>query len=84
MKQQTTMLNANRNKIIRFPGVSLKQGDSFQKTLEDMEAPDTRRCIERNNVSFSGDSVDHEITYQNALDDFLREKELANQDYNPR
>jgi hypothetical protein len=34
--------NVSKAKIIPFPGVLLKQSDSIQNMLEDMEAPEVR------------------------------------------
>jgi hypothetical protein len=59
-KNETTMLNANRNKIIHFPGVLLKQGDSIQNTLDDTEAPKVRGLPQSESL-------------QNEVESFLRE-----------
>jgi hypothetical protein len=47
-------------KIIPFPGVSLKQGENIQNTLDDTEAPDVR-------------GLPQSDSFQNEVDNFSRE-----------
>jgi hypothetical protein len=54
------MYNTSKAKIIPFPCVSLKQGDSFQNTLEDTEAPEVR-------------GLPQSDIFQNEINNFLRE-----------
>jgi hypothetical protein len=54
------MYNASKAKIIPFPGVSLKQGDSFQNTLDDTEVQYLQGLLQ-------SDSLENEI------ENFLKE-----------
>jgi hypothetical protein len=54
------MYSASNVKIISFPGASLKQGDSFQNTLDDTEAPEVRGLPQSDSL-------------QNEVESFLRE-----------
>jgi hypothetical protein len=59
-KENGMTYNASKAKIIPFPGVSLKQGDSFQNTLDDTEVQDFRGLPQSDSL-------------QNEIENFLRE-----------